>query len=104
MISGCSAGGLATYLHLDWWASQLPGTAKVRGLPDSGFFLDYDSKIPGGPKYGTAMRWVFNQMNATEGVNQKCITANSNQPANCYFAEHTSPHVETPFFSVAVHL
>eukprot|EP01130_Rhizamoeba_saxonica_P006910 TRINITY_DN2773_c0_g1_i1.p1 TRINITY_DN2773_c0_g1~~TRINITY_DN2773_c0_g1_i1.p1 ORF type:complete len:234 (-),score=43.36 TRINITY_DN2773_c0_g1_i1:456-1106(-) len=38
VISGCSAGGLATYLHLDWWSDNLPNANVVVGLPDSGFF------------------------------------------------------------------
>lgn len=29
VIGGSSAGGLATYMHLDHWASRLPVTAKV---------------------------------------------------------------------------
>jgi hypothetical protein len=29
VIGGSSAGGLATYMHLDHWASRLPITAKV---------------------------------------------------------------------------
>eukprot|EP01052_Picozoa_sp_SAG31_P011483 SAG31_NODE_651_length_13184_cov_4.999541_4_plen_205_part_00 len=40
MVSGCSAGGLATYLHTDQWCDAVPD-AKCAGLPDSGFFLDY---------------------------------------------------------------
>merc|ERR1719174_2686005 len=44
VISGCSAGGLATFLHTDQWcdaiAAAAPGAMCV-GLPDSGFFLDY---------------------------------------------------------------
>ena len=28
----------AQYLHVDWWAQQVPKGAKARGLPDSGFF------------------------------------------------------------------
>ena len=37
VISGCSAGGLATFLHVDDWAA-LPklAAAKIRGMPDSG--------------------------------------------------------------------
>jgi hypothetical protein len=31
VISGCSAGGLATYFHVDWWADSFPSTTKVRG-------------------------------------------------------------------------
>ena len=40
VISGCSAGGLATFLHTDQWCDALPN-AKCVGMPDSGFFLDY---------------------------------------------------------------
>jgi len=39
LVSGMSAGGLATFLHVDAIASWLP-QAKVFGVPDSGFFLD----------------------------------------------------------------
>ena len=46
IVSGCSAGGLATYLHCDHWAdaiaSATSNTAKVACMPDSGFFLDED--------------------------------------------------------------
>uniref|UniRef100_A0A6B2L7Z4 Pectin acetylesterase n=1 Tax=Arcella intermedia TaxID=1963864 RepID=A0A6B2L7Z4_9EUKA len=96
VVSGCSAGGLATYLHVDWWAGKLPQGSKVVGVPDSGYFLDYDSK--NGPKYSTDMKWVFSIMNSTEGVNRNCIKANTQQPALCFFAEHTVPHITTPLF------
>ena len=39
VVSGCSAGGLATYLHVDDWASMFSKSVKVVGMPDSGFFL-----------------------------------------------------------------
>lgn len=97
VISGCSAGGLATYLHVDWWAAHFHSSVKVRGLPDSGFFLDYNS--PGnGPKYGTSLRWVFTAMNCSAGVNQDCIKANPTAPGACMFAEHTGPHIKTPIW------
>jgi len=100
VISGCSAGGLATYLHVDWWKENLPKGAIVKGMPDSGFFLDYDSTIAGGPHYSTDMKWVFQAMNATSGVNQACISAHTpTKDTNlCFFAEHTSPHITTPIF------
>jgi hypothetical protein len=43
VVSGCSAGGLATYLHADKWAQNLPITAHVVAMPDSGFFLDFEA-------------------------------------------------------------
>ena len=30
------AGGLAAYLHVDWYAEQAPAGVKARGMPDSG--------------------------------------------------------------------
>eukprot|EP01062_Namystynia_karyoxenos_P077487 TRINITY_DN781_c0_g1_i1.p1 TRINITY_DN781_c0_g1~~TRINITY_DN781_c0_g1_i1.p1 ORF type:complete len:395 (+),score=140.66 TRINITY_DN781_c0_g1_i1:63-1247(+) len=106
VISGCSAGGLATYLHTDQWCDALPG-AKCVGLPDSGFFLDYqapktvaDTTIPG--NYHDGLSWVFNQMNATSGINQDCIKARSKagDAYLCIFAEHTSVYTHSPLFAM----
>jgi len=94
IISGASAGGLATFLHLDWWKSQMNKNTKIIGLPDSGFFPDYNKM-----KFSTTMRYIFNQMNCTSGVNEKCIESNSVK-SNCFFAEYTVPHISTPFFAV----
>ena len=76
VVSGCSAGGLATFLHIDHWAAGLSTEApkaKVRGMPDSGFFLDREA----GAKYHSNMIWVFDWMNSTSGVNDACISANA---------------------------
>jgi len=97
VISGCSAGGLATYLHVDWWKSGLP-QAKVVGLPDSGFFLDYESPIK---HYHSSMIWTFETMAAQTGVNDACIAAytkNRQGLWHCFFAQYTSPFIETPMF------
>jgi len=95
VISGCSAGGLATYLHIDWWVDQLPQNAKVVGLPDSGFFVDLDSQPV---NYHTSMVWVFENGNCSSGVNDLCIANNQASPYNCIFAEHVSPWIQTPLF------
>eukprot|EP01121_Diplochlamys_sp_Union-15-3_P004235 TRINITY_DN1425_c0_g3_i3.p1 TRINITY_DN1425_c0_g3~~TRINITY_DN1425_c0_g3_i3.p1 ORF type:complete len:293 (-),score=41.21 TRINITY_DN1425_c0_g3_i3:27-905(-) len=97
VISGCSAGGLATFLHVDWWKNNLSPTTKVRGMPDSGFFLDYESPVK---KYHSSMIWVFNQMNSSSGVNEDCINyyRSTGDTWKCIFAEHTSPFIQTPIF------
>lgn len=107
VISGCSAGGLATFLHVDNWASLVePHGAKVVALPDSGFFLDYQG-LPGNTHasdceghYHTGMKWVFEYMNSTSGVNEKCVAAHkgTSDTWKCIFAEHTAPHITTPTF------
>ena len=46
VISGVSAGALAVYLTLDRWCERLrevAPSATCVGLPDSGFFLDYQA-------------------------------------------------------------
>ena len=72
VITGDSAGGLATYLHIDSWAKvlQAPGR-KVVGMPDSGFFPYYN----GTAHFSSGMHWVFRYMNSTAGVNSRCIAA-----------------------------
>jgi len=92
VVSGCSAGGLATFLHVDHWATVLATEApkaKVRGMPDSGFFLDREA----GAKYHSNMIWVFNWMNSTSGVNDACITANAGMyvPRNAIHGHQRNP-------------
>jgi len=46
LLSGCSAGGLATLIHCDDFRETLPKDANVKCLVDAGFFLnEYVSKI-----------------------------------------------------------
>nr|KYP74298.1 Protein notum isogeny [Cajanus cajan] len=40
LLSGCSAGGLATLIHCDNFRQLLPKEATVKCLADAGFFLD----------------------------------------------------------------
>lgn len=40
LLSGCSAGGLATLIHCDNFRQILPKEATVKCLSDAGFFLD----------------------------------------------------------------
>ena len=40
LLSGCSAGGLATIIHCDEFRGFFPETTKVKCLSDAGLFLD----------------------------------------------------------------
>ncbi|KAK8939840.1 hypothetical protein KSP40_PGU016882 [Platanthera guangdongensis] len=40
LLSGCSAGGLASILHCDKFRDLLPATTKVKCFSDAGFFID----------------------------------------------------------------
>ena len=45
VVTGQSAGGLATFLWSNYIASRAPKDAKIWALPDSGIFLDYPHYI-----------------------------------------------------------
>merc|ERR1719201_566151 len=116
VVSGCSAGGLATYLHTDQWCDAVPH-AKCVGLPDSGFFLDYQdpteqcmpaqSSLPGGlgntipGNYHCGLKWTYEIQNATSGINQDCIDAHPEDLRwKCMFAEHSAEHIRHPVFAM----
>jgi len=43
LLTGCSAGGLATFIHCDQFRDLLPRSAQLKCMADAGFFLDsYD--------------------------------------------------------------
>ena len=123
MVSGCSAGGLATYLHTDQWCKAVPN-AKCAGLPDSGFFLDYQdptascsppsvtasgatalrgelgNTVPG--DYHCGLKWTYTVQNATAGINSDCVAAHesSGDVWKCMFAEHSAEHIKAPVFAM----
>lgn len=119
VVSGCSAGGLATFLHTDQWCKAVP-SSKCVGLPDSGFFLKYQSpKVPPSPgtppphastptlrntipgDYDAGLSWVYREMNATSAVNSDCeawAQAHGLDGHNCMFAEYSGNFTESPLF------
>lgn len=40
LLSGCSAGGLASILHCDEFRDLMPRSTKVKCLGDAGLFMD----------------------------------------------------------------
>eukprot|EP01084_Bolivina_argentea_P105426 188781_1 len=97
VVGGCSAGGLNLYMHIDYIGNTyIPSTANFVGLIDSGFFMQYEGK----GKYMTAMQWLWDNMNMTQGLNQKCIQYYKNDPFQCMFAENLAPFIDVKVFSM----
>lgn len=108
VVSGRSAGGLATILHADMWAERLRAAASpaapppfVVALPESGFFLDWDlGKSPRESlRYNTQMRGDFTTFNAS--TVRGCEQARRDvlgDVSDCFLAEHALPFVQTPTF------
>ena len=102
LLTGCSAGGLATYLHADYVHAQLrklaPTMSKYKAAPISGFFLQH-ATVDGRPVYATEMRQIFALANSTHGLNDACVAA---QPAGkewlCNFAQHSYAYTTSDIF------
>jgi hypothetical protein len=113
VVAGCSAGGLSTYLHIDKWAAAVPN-AKVSGLADSGFFLNYDwttgtassgqpgqSAFPSNLSYPYRMWWIWNSTNVIGALTPACVAAQSTGSEwLCLFAENIVPVITTPLFAL----
>ena len=99
LLTGNSAGGLATLLHADELAALLP-LAAVTAAPDSGFFYASD---PGFPAWAAELSAIAHMMNATRGLDASCVAAAraaGADPAECMRPEVLAPHVATPLFVV----
>ena len=101
ILKGCSAGGLASWLHADfffeWMAAAAPG-ARVVTVPDAGFFLAHNT-TDNAPSYAPLYQWVAQTMNTSQ-VDAGCLAAHPAADAwRCFLAEETLPHVTSPVFA-----
>lgn len=102
VVSGCSAGGLAVYIHLDYIAERIKAVnpnAKVVGAPGAGFFLGEAAPYAGGG-YLAAYQEVFRDQNVSGSINGACVAAHtpSNDTWKCFIAPEVLPFIKTPLF------
>nr|CAB3495315.1 unnamed protein product [Digitaria exilis] len=96
LLSGCSAGGLATFFHCDDLKERLGGATMVKCLSDAGFFLDL-SDISG----NSNIRQFFSSLVSLQGVqknlNKDCQNS-TDYPYLCFFPQYALPYIRTPYF------
>lgn len=102
LLTGCSSGGLAAYIHSeavkDKVAAVAPHLKKFRVAPVSGFFLQHNS-LQGLPVYPDQMRNIFTLSNSSGGVNSKCAAARSaDRQWECMFAQNSFAVSSVPTF------
>lgn len=99
LLTGCSAGGLSTFLHADYVREKLfPAGGYVKALPISGFFLFHDDGM-GNMLYPGQMQNVVAMQNATGGLNQACVQSlPASEQWKCIFANYSYAHTQTPLF------
>eukprot|EP00035_Acanthoeca_spectabilis_P027659 m.467328 g.467328 ORF g.467328 m.467328 type:complete len:391 (+) comp26232_c0_seq1:100-1272(+) len=97
VVGGGSAGGIACYLHIDYYAEQARG-ARTVGMCDSGFFEDGDNDRDGKGDYDANMKALYGFMNATAGIHS--VECTSALGYKCMFAVHLFPYIRHDFFGL----
>lgn len=115
IVSGRSAGGLSVYLHVDQWCDTVLASnprVKCVGLPDSGFFLEYQDPLLNcslssrrdtiNGNYECGLHWVYETQNASAGMNQQCVAAHTATGTEwqCMFAQQSAQHIRAPVFAL----
>jgi len=102
LVVGDSAGGMATFYHIDQIKSLMPSSVtRFKGAPFSGVFLDRPNVI-GDVFFRDTLGGVFNNQECSGSVNQKCIEAYkpANEEWRCFFAEYSLNYTDTPLFVI----
>lgn len=95
LLSGCSAGGLASFLHCDNFKELFSRHAKVKCLGDAGLFMDMKD-ISG----AYHIRSFYNEVVMTQGIVNhlpKSCTSRMD-PTWCFFPQYFLPYIQTPVF------
>ncbi|KAI4383189.1 hypothetical protein MLD38_009056 [Melastoma candidum] len=95
LLSGCSAGGLASILHCDEFRELLPATTKVKCLSDAGMFLDAVD-VSGGRTLRNLYQGVVNLQNVKENLPASCTS--HLDPTSCFFPQNLVANIKTPMF------
>ncbi|ONK67161.1 uncharacterized protein A4U43_C06F16650 [Asparagus officinalis] len=95
LLSGCSAGGLASILHCDEFRELFPGSTKVKCLADAGLFLDV-LDVAG----GHTMRTFFDGVVSLQGVGKNLpgYCTSHMDATSCFFPQNLVANIRTPLF------
>nr|GEU71273.1 pectin acetylesterase 5-like [Tanacetum cinerariifolium] len=97
LLSGCSAGGLATLIHCDDFREILPKDAKVKCLSDAGFFLN-EKNIAGKATFQSFYNDVVKLQGAAGSLKKDCVA--KMEPSKCFFPQQIVENTKTPVFLV----
>ncbi|KAM7507381.1 hypothetical protein LguiA_017834 [Lonicera macranthoides] len=96
LLSGCSAGGLASIMHCDKFRTLIATTARVKCLSDGGYFL-HGKDVYGGYHFEYA---TFDQVVGVHGsaknLPQTCTS--KIKPSLCFYPQNVIQHIRTPLF------
>lgn len=97
ILSGCSAGGLASILNCDNFKALLPATAKVKCLADAGFFINVRT-ISGASHIENIYNDVVTTHGSAKNLPQSCTS--KMKPGLCFFPQNMAQGIQTPLFLI----
>ncbi|KAG7576605.1 Alpha/Beta hydrolase fold [Arabidopsis thaliana x Arabidopsis arenosa] len=97
ILTGCSAGGLATLIHCDYFRDNLPRDAAVKCVSDGGYFLNVPDVL-GNPTMGSFFHDVVTLQNVDKSLDQNCVA--KMEPSKCMFPREFIKNIRTPVFLV----
>lgn len=95
LLSGCSAGGLASILHCDEFRDLFPTTTKVKCLSDAGMFLDAVD-VSGGHTLRNMFAGVVSLQEVQKNLPNTCTS--QLDPTSCFFPQNLVANIKTPMF------
>ncbi|KAJ3680720.1 hypothetical protein LUZ60_016998 [Juncus effusus] len=95
LLSGCSAGGLASILHCDKFQSLLPTSTKVKCFSDAGFFIDAKD-VSGAQFIRSFYQDVVTTHESAKNLPSSCTSRLT--PGLCFFPQYVVPQMRTPLF------
>ncbi|XP_044492308.1 pectin acetylesterase 3-like isoform X2 [Mangifera indica] len=95
LLSGCSAGGLASIIHCDEFRDLFPKTTKVKCLSDAGMFLDAVD-VSGGRTLRNLYAGVVSLQEVQKNLPITCTS--QLDPTSCFFPQNLVGNVKTPLF------
>ncbi|CAN4128316.1 unnamed protein product [Withania somnifera] len=97
VLSGCSAGGLATILQCDNFRALLPKSVKFKCFSDAGYFVDI--KDISGKAY---IERYFNDVVTLHGSakNLPPSCTSKLKPGLCFFPQNVAKQIQTPLFII----
>ncbi|KAA3469333.1 pectin acetylesterase 7-like isoform X1 [Gossypium australe] len=99
ILSGCSAGGLASILHCDRFRALLPASTKVKCISDAGFFL-HAQDVSGGKHIEEFYGKVARLHGSVKNLPASCTSRMGARPELCFFPQYVVQTMQTPIFFV----
>ncbi|XP_050234192.1 pectin acetylesterase 8-like isoform X2 [Mercurialis annua] len=95
LLSGCSAGGLASIFHCDGFRALLPMGTNVKCLSDAGYFINVRD-VSGAPHIQTYFSEIVSLHGSAKNLPLSCTS--KMKPALCFFPQYLVQQIRTPLF------